>query len=58
MRRASDRGLVVVLDPRIVHKRYGKDFLQSLPSTKIIRGDFGYLQQYIQNYAAEQDFLR
>ncbi len=56
MRRASDQGLVVVLDPRIVHKRYGNNFLESLPSTNIVRGDFAYLQQYIQDYAAAQNF--
>ena len=53
MRRASDRGLVIVLDPRIVSKRYGQDFLASLPPAKIVRGDFASLQQCIRNYAAD-----
>ncbi|MDR0526098.1 MAG: ATP-dependent DNA helicase DinG [Spirochaetaceae bacterium] len=34
MRRSSDRGVVAVLDGRILHKRYGAFFLQSLPKTK------------------------
>ena len=50
MRRASDHGLVIVLDPRIVQKSYGKDFLKSLPPVPIVRGDVNYLQKYIQNY--------
>jgi ATP-dependent DNA helicase DinG len=31
IRRASDRGVVVVLDNRLITKRYGGDFLGSLP---------------------------
>ncbi|HDQ13209.1 MAG TPA: helicase c2 [Sediminispirochaeta sp.] len=34
MRRKSDRGVVLILDSRIVRKSYGKVLLSSLPSTK------------------------
>lgn len=34
MRRSSDHGVVVVLDARVIRKRYGKVFLSSLPKTK------------------------
>jgi ATP-dependent DNA helicase DinG len=34
MRRHDDTGVVLVLDPRIVTKRYGTVFLESLPVTK------------------------
>ena len=34
MRRTSDRGVVLVLDPRIMKKAYGKMFLESLPETR------------------------
>lgn len=34
MRRSSDRGVVVVLDGRLLRKRYGELFLRSLPQTK------------------------
>lgn len=37
IRTKTDRGLVVVLDPRIVTKRYGRMFLDSLPPCKVIR---------------------
>jgi ATP-dependent DNA helicase DinG len=30
----TDRGAVIVLDSRIVNKRYGTLFLESLPETK------------------------
>jgi len=33
MRRGSDRGVILILDPRIIHKSYGKLFLSSLPET-------------------------
>ena len=34
MRRSSDRGTVIILDPRIVRKNYGSLFLESLPRTR------------------------
>ncbi len=34
VRRSSDKGAVVVLDRRIMEKRYGKIFLDSIPETK------------------------
>jgi len=34
MRRSADRGVVVVLDSRLLKKSYGKLFLNSLPETK------------------------
>ncbi|MDR2184413.1 MAG: ATP-dependent DNA helicase DinG [Treponema sp.] len=33
MRRSSDRGVVAVLDGRLLHKRYGEYFLRSIPET-------------------------
>ena len=54
MRRKSDRGVVCILDSRIIHKSYGKILMGSLPSTgrKIENGksvlrameDFFYLE--------------
>jgi hypothetical protein len=40
IRRRSDRGIVVLLDPRVVTKSYGLKFLAALPScpTRIITG--------------------
>ena len=36
IRTASDRGIVVVLDPRISTKQYGKQFLESLPECEVV----------------------
>ncbi len=36
IRRASDKGIVLILDSRIVNKRYGAYFLSSLPETRRI----------------------
>ena len=36
-RSAKDSGNVVVLDPRIVGKRYGRLFIESLPECKVVR---------------------
>lgn len=45
MRRGSDRGVVAVLDGRLIKKRYGVFFLQSLPETKTSFAEFeGVLQ--------------
>lgn len=38
IRSKEDRGIVVVLDKRLISKRYGQQFLQSLPSTSVRRG--------------------
>jgi ATP-dependent DNA helicase DinG len=35
IRSHSDRGIVVVLDPRVVSKRYGQQFLDGLPGCKV-----------------------
>ena len=35
IRSNSDRGVIAILDPRLRTKRYGKDFLQSLPRMRI-----------------------
>jgi ATP-dependent DNA helicase DinG len=34
MRRSSDRGVVAILDSRLLKKQYGRIFLQSLPETR------------------------
>ncbi len=38
IRSTTDRGTVVVLDRRIVTKRYGQTFLRSLPPTRFFKG--------------------
>ena len=38
IRHRSDRGVVLILDTRVVKKGYGRMFLRSLPSAQIVRG--------------------
>ncbi|RMF83182.1 MAG: helicase [Planctomycetota bacterium] len=35
VRSRSDRGIVVILDPRVTRKRYGRQFLESLPDCPV-----------------------
>lgn len=51
MRRSDDHGLVVVLDPRLCNKGYGKQFLDSLPECQIVKGKRDVLMQHIASYA-------
>ncbi|MBN2309359.1 MAG: DEAD/DEAH box helicase family protein [Candidatus Hydrogenedentes bacterium] len=38
IRRRTDRGVILVLDQRVVTKYYGKVFLDSLPGVRVIKG--------------------
>ncbi len=38
IRTKSDKGIVVILDPRVATRRYGRVFLESLPTRNIQRG--------------------
>lgn len=40
IRTRTDKGIVVILDPRVRTKRYGQLFLESLPDCTIYRGDY------------------
>jgi DNA polymerase-3 subunit epsilon/ATP-dependent DNA helicase DinG len=37
IRRTSDEGVVVVLDKRVLTKRYGQSFLEALPDPTVLR---------------------
>jgi ATP-dependent DNA helicase DinG len=50
MRRSSDRGVVAVLDGRILKKRYGTFFLQSLPETRTSFGGFEGILRDTENF--------
>lgn len=43
IRRASDRGVVILLDSRLWQKRYGQAFLEALPECSISRAKLGTL---------------
>jgi len=50
MRRSSDHGVVVVLDGRLLKKRYGENFLRSLPETKTCFGDFDSILKAVEEF--------
>ena len=43
IRRKSDKGVVVVLDKRVLTKRYGQSFLEALPECTVLRQRAGRL---------------
>jgi len=50
MRRSSDRGVVAVLDSRLIKKRYGDFFLQALPETRTSFTDFSSILRDTENF--------
>ena len=50
MRRHSDRGVVCILDSRIITKSYGKVLLETLPATHIGIEESDHLLQSIENF--------
>lgn len=59
IRSREDRGVVVVFDRRIVTKRYGRVFLQSLPDIRCIKdGRDGVFQEMRQFFAGSADLSR
>ncbi|MDR3124044.1 MAG: ATP-dependent DNA helicase DinG [Treponema sp.] len=54
MRRSSDHGVVAVLDGRLLHKHYGKYFLQSIPETKTTFSEFSGLLQRMEEFLFSQ----
>jgi ATP-dependent DNA helicase DinG len=50
MRRCGDRGVVAVLDGRILRKRYGEFFIRSLPKTRTSFGEFSSILRDVENF--------
>jgi ATP-dependent DNA helicase DinG len=50
IRRTSDRGIVIVYDRRVMTTRYGKAFLQSIPSMEVKEGDLYDLVSWIEDW--------
>lgn len=47
IRTTSDRGMIVILDPRIINKSYGKYFLNSIPLKTHVRGSVEEISKLI-----------
>lgn len=50
IRHSDDRGCVVVLDKRIIEKRYGKIFLDSIPECRIIYEKLDYICKSVEDF--------
>ncbi len=50
IRRNTDRGVVIILDPRVIHKKYGSLFLKSLPETIVKKRNTAGLLVEIENF--------
>ena len=50
IRTKNDKGIVLVLDKRIITKRYGKKFIDSLPSCRTFIGASGDLLDELKNF--------
>ncbi|HEX3012168.1 MAG TPA: helicase C-terminal domain-containing protein, partial [Syntrophomonadaceae bacterium] len=52
IRSCSDRGVVVILDERILNKSYGRQFLRSLPVTNHFRGGIDIIAKKISEWSS------
>ncbi len=50
IRSATDRGVVVLSDPRVLTKRYGRELLHGLPPAKRITGAWGELHARVSEF--------
>lgn len=53
MRKEDDRGIIVIADPRIIRKNYGKLFLDSLPETRRSVSERRYVLEEIERFLYE-----
>ncbi len=56
IRNRQDKGVIMVLDKRIIEKNYGRSFLESIPCCKILKGNFRGILEYI--YRWKEKFSR
>jgi ATP-dependent DNA helicase DinG len=50
IRNRSDRGIIVILDPRILTKRYGSAFLRSIPTSNITQGSLQSVLEQVEGF--------
>jgi DNA polymerase-3 subunit epsilon/ATP-dependent DNA helicase DinG len=55
IRRADDQGIVIVLDKRILSKRYGQAFLDALPPCTVLRQRIGRLGELTQRWINREE---
>jgi ATP-dependent DNA helicase DinG len=50
IRTRTDRGAVLILDDRLLTKRYGRDLLDALPPMPLARGRWGELKEQVEGF--------
>ena len=59
IRHRNDRGIVLILDSRVVRRGYGRMFLNSLPNAQVIKGSgsevFAGMKQFLAKTAVPED---
>jgi ATP-dependent DNA helicase DinG len=50
IRNRSDRGIIVILDPRILTKQYGNTFLKSIPTSTVAQGPLQELLEQMEAF--------
>ena len=50
IRTRTDRGLVVVFDSRLLHRWYGRTFLESLPPCRVYQGSWQALERIVEEW--------
>jgi ATP-dependent DNA helicase DinG len=54
LRKNSDRGVIMIADPRLCSRTYGEHFMESLPEMPLTR-DFARVQQFLDSHDAAAD---
>jgi ATP-dependent DNA helicase DinG len=57
MRRTTDRGVVLILDSRIIRKSYGSMFVNSLPETMFVRKPSKEMIEEMENFLYDPRFV-
>ena len=58
IRTATDRGVVVLCDPRVMRKSYGRALLESLPPARRIEGPWAMVREELQRFYASDNNSR
>ena len=58
IRSTSDRGIAVLLDKRLVSKRYGRLFLESLPDARVYKAPLAHLPDIARRWLAGDELPR
>jgi ATP-dependent DNA helicase DinG len=53
VRTRTDHGAIVILDPRLLSKGYGRDFLASLPPAPLVTGPWEDVRNHLRTFYAD-----